>query len=127
VVVAAAWISVIGSAVTAIAAFGGVLLAQRATRMRDLEGRIWEHRSGVYEYLMRWVLVIDHAVDDQPEAHGKAEKAPRLAFRISDAGAVARIALLPSPRRWHAWRRYRRLDQDDDVLLALHDITRDAS
>jgi hypothetical protein len=48
--------SVIGSAVTAFAAFGGVLLAQRARRMRDLEGRIWECRSGVYEELVKWVL-----------------------------------------------------------------------
>jgi hypothetical protein len=79
--VTAAWISVIGSAVTAIAAFGGVLLAQRSTRMRDLDGRIWESRSGVYEALMEWALVISHAT----------------AFRISDAWMFARIALLPSP------------------------------
>lgn len=200
-IVAAAWISVIGSAVTAIAAFGGVLLAQRATRMRDLEGRIWERRSGVYEELVRWVLVIDHAVDDLPQVGGKAGEALKLsdeqarvllpspdlearvtayasaailrdfrrcsrllgssgrqdrtqdalwavsslgddirrelrtgreqqeplAFRISDAWAVARIVLLPSPRRWRALRRYRRLDQDNDLLLASHDITRDVS
>lgn len=68
---AAAWVSVIGSAVTAIAAFGGVLLAQRATRMRDLEGRIWERRSEVYEELVKWALVITHAVDDLPRPAGK--------------------------------------------------------
>jgi hypothetical protein len=63
---ATAWISVIGSAVTAIAAFGGVILAQRATRMRDLDGRIWESRSRAYEDLMRWILATRHAVDGMP-------------------------------------------------------------
>jgi hypothetical protein len=196
VFVAAAWISVIGSAVTAIAAFGGVLLAQRATRTRDLEGRIWERRSGVYEELVKWVLVINRAADDLPSAGespefsdeqarallpspdlearvtayasaqilrdfrhccrllsssgrrnrtqdalwavsglgddirrelrtGREQQEP-LAFRISDAWMLARIVLLPSPRRLRAWRRHRLLDQDDDVLLAAHEATRDA-
>lgn len=89
-VVAAAWISVIGSAVTAIAEYGGALLAQRATRMRDLEGRIWERRSAVYEDLMRWVLVIDQTVNDLPQAGGKA----RDALELSDEQARAP---LPSP------------------------------
>ena len=199
VFVAAAWISVIGSAVTAIAAFGGVLLAQRSTRMRDLEGRIWERRSGVYEELMKWVLVISRTADSQPSAGGKAGEPPELsddqarallpspdmearvtayasapilrdfrrccrllsssgrqnrtqdalwavsglgddirrelrtgreqqeplAFRISSAWMLARIVLLPSPRRLRAWRRHRLLDQGDDVLLAAHEATPD--
>lgn len=186
---------------TAVAAFGGVLLAQRATRMRDFEGRIWERRSAVYEELVRWVLVIDHAVDHLPQADGKAgearefsdeqacellpspdlearvtayasaeilrgfrrcrwllgasgrhdsigdalwavrglgddirrelrtgrEQQDPLALRILDAWAVARIVLLPSPRRWRAWRRSRCLDEDDDLLLASHDIMREES
>jgi hypothetical protein len=91
VVVAAAWISVIGSAVTAIAAFGGVLLAQRATRMR--EGRIWERRSAVYEDLMIWVLVIDHAVNDLPQA---ARPGTRLSSQLS---RLARCCLHQALRR----------------------------
>ena len=102
----------IGNAVTAIAAFRGVLLAQRATRMRDLEGRIWERGSGMYEEL---------------ELQTGREQQEPLACRISDAWAVARIVLLPSPQRWPASRRYRRLDQDDDVLLTSYDNTCDAS
>lgn len=194
---AAAWVSVIGSAVTAIAAFGGVLLAQRATRVRDLEGRIWERRSGVYEELVKWVLAISHAVDDLPSADGKAGEQPELsgeqarallpspdlearvtayasaailrdfrlccrllsstgvrnalsavgslgdeirrelrtrreqqeplAFRILTAWEVARVVLLPSPRSWREVRRYRRCEQDDNVLLDLHDMMRDES
>lgn len=190
VVVDAAWVSVIGSAVTAIAAFGGVMLAQRATRMRDLEVRIWESRSRVYEELVRWALVISHAVDDLPPAgpggephlsEGQArallpapelearvtayasaailrefrrccfllsrppgrrdmaldalmavsslgddirkelrtgrEQQEPLAFRISVAWTAARVVMFPSPRRWRSWHGYRRLEQDDDVLL----------
>lgn len=60
---AAAWISVIGSAVTAIAALGGVMLAQRATRARDLDGRIWACRSRAYVDLMGWILATSRAVD----------------------------------------------------------------
>lgn len=56
---------------------------------------------------------------------GREQQEP-LAFRISAAWTVASIVLLPSPRRWREWRRYRRLDQDDDVLLASSDATRDA-
>jgi hypothetical protein len=86
----AAWISVIGSAVTAVAAFGGVLLAQRATRMRDLDSRIWESRSRAYEDLMRWILTTSHAIDPLLPAGNASGQPPQL----SDDQARA---LLPAP------------------------------
>jgi hypothetical protein len=75
---ATAWISVIGSAVTAIAAFGGVLLAQRATRVRDLDSRVWESRSRAYEDLMRWILAISHAIDGLTPADDASGQPPQL-------------------------------------------------
>jgi hypothetical protein len=87
---AVAWISVIGSAVTAIAAFGGVVLAQRATRMRDLDGRIWESRSRAYEDLMRWMLATSYAIDGLMPADDAGGLRPQL----SDDQARA---LLPEP------------------------------
>lgn len=185
----------IGSAVTAIAALGGVLLAQRGTRRQDLDGRIWECRSRAYEELVKWVLVIRRAADGSAPADDAAvptrlaadqlrallpspdlearvtayasaavlrdfrrccnllsrpsqrrdtsedallavsglgddirkelrtgrEQMEPLAFRIESALLIARIVLLPSPRRWRQWRRYRALEQEDEVLLTSQD------
>jgi hypothetical protein len=87
---AAAWISVIGSAVTAIAAFGGVVLAQRATRMRDLDSRVWESRSRAYEDLVGWILATSHAADASTPVGDASGPAPQL------SGDQVR-ALLPAP------------------------------
>jgi hypothetical protein len=87
---ATAWISVIGSAVTAVAALGGVMLAQRATRARDLDGRIWECRSWAYEDLMHWILATSRAVDVSVPGGEADGRAPGL------SGDQAR-ALLPAP------------------------------
>jgi hypothetical protein len=87
---ATAWISVIGSAVAAVAALGGVMLAQRATRARDLDGRIWECRSRAYEDLMHWILATSRAVDVSVPGGEADGRAPGL------SGDQAR-ALLPAP------------------------------
>jgi hypothetical protein len=87
---AAAWISVIGSAVTAIAALGGVMLAQRASRMRDLDSRIWESRSRAYEDLMRWILATSHTIDGLMPADDASRQPPQLS--VDQARA-----LLPAP------------------------------
>ncbi len=87
---AAAWISVIGSAVTAIAALGGVLLAQRATRTRDRDSRIWESRSVAYVDLMQWILATSRTLDDLTPVDDASGRPSRL----SDDQARA---LLPAP------------------------------
>ncbi len=81
---------VIGSAVTAVAALGGVMLAQRATRARDLDGRIWECRSRAYEDLMHWILATSRAVDALMPGGEADGRAPGL------SGDQA-LALLPAP------------------------------
>ena len=86
---AAAWISVIGSAVTAIAAFGGVVLAQRATRMRDLDSRVWESRSGPTK--TSWGGSWQPVMPQTPRPRSAMRAGGRLGF-----GDQVR-ALLPTP------------------------------
>jgi len=68
-----AWVPVAGSAITAVAALGSVALAQRSTRRRDQDTRLWERRSGAYVDAIRWVQsVLDVLPTDDDERPPKS-------------------------------------------------------
>lgn len=56
------WIPVVSSAVTALAALGGVAVTQRATRSRDFELRLWEKRAATYLELATFLTRIEALV-----------------------------------------------------------------
>ena len=141
---AAAWTSVIGSAVTAVAALGGVMLAQRATRTRDLDSRIWapdlEARVTAYASTdilpgfrhCQWLLASPPGRDTagdvawaartlgddiRDELRTGRELREPLAFRLQDKREILRGILVPAAGRRHAPHAGRLLQQEDDGEL----------
>jgi hypothetical protein len=59
------WFAIGGSCITAAAAFLGVLVAQRATRARDFDGRLWVAKSSAYVSLLRWLLRLENLLSTE--------------------------------------------------------------
>ena len=92
-----AWVGVIGSAVTGLAAFGGVALTQRASARRELIGRIWEKRAETYESLIGWLVQVQQAsyLPDEEASSVQAARA-RVSEVSTDLGLLVRVTAYAS-------------------------------